>query len=167
MFTNHALLRPGDVLLYRPASLFGRLISIKTWSPYSHVELYFGGDPQQAVWAARDPQRWLPWPSGGGVNFYPFRDAQLALIRRPRAPIDIPLLLEFTRKTVGQKYDWGGLLKFFNITKGKMDRMFCSEAVTRALRLATGSALFANVDADAVSPGMLAWTPELEDVWRA
>lgn len=161
-------LQPGDVLLYKPAGVFGRLICLKTWSDYSHVELFVGGAAHpQAVWASRDPKRWFPWPSGGGVNFYPFRDAQLALIRRPVHPLNTEALLDFARSTVGQAYDWTGLLKFFRINDAKQDRMFCSEAATRALRIATGDRLFTNIDADAVSPGMLAWTPELVDVWRA
>lgn len=160
-------LQPGDVLFYKPAGLFGRLITLKTWADYSHVELYVGGKFHPTpIWASRDPKRWFPWPSGGGVNFYPFR-ADVVLVRRPTHPVNFDALMDFATATVGQKYDWLGLLKFFRINKGKADRMFCSEAVTRILRIATGEQLFSHLDADAVSPGMLAWTPELEDVWRA
>lgn len=171
-----AILQPGDVLLYTPAGLFGKLITMKTWSDFSHSELYLGQGiiatvgggyawPDADVWASRDPKRWLPRPSGGGVNFWPLRTSQLAVVRRPKDPIALHVLLDFCQQTAGQSYDWWGLLRFFKIGRGKTDRQFCSEAITRALRLA-GCELFDNCDADSVSPGMLAWTRDLGDVWR-
>ena len=162
------MLQPGDVLLYTPAGVFGKLITLKTWSDYSHTEVVYRVQGSViSTYASRDPKRWFPKPSGGGVNIYPLRTSELGLIRRPTHPVDMTKFEAFVNATVGQKYDWVGLLKFFRISKGKQDRMFCSEAATRLLRAITGEQLFANVDADAVSPGMLAWTPELEDIWRA
>lgn len=160
-------LQPGDVLFYKPAGLFGRLITIKTWGDYSHVELYEGSNPETPIWGSRNPESLWKWREPTGVRFYPFRAHELGLVRRPITPVDVAKLHDFTTSTVGQKYDWLGLLKFFRISKGKMDRMFCSEAVTRALRVATSAQLFDNVDADGVSPSMLSWTPELTDIWRA
>jgi hypothetical protein len=180
------VLQTGDVLLYRPAGFFGRGIAIKTWSDYSHCELFIGADHVARLirrgklpiggavdaygqpivcWASRDPTRWLPWPVGGGVSFYPLRTSQLAVVRRPREPINVDALLDFCAATKGQAYDWWGLARFFTIGKGKTDRMFCSEAVTRALRVA-GPVLFDNRDADQVSPGMLDQTRDLMDIWR-
>jgi hypothetical protein len=149
-------LRPGDVLFYEPTGWLGRLISLKTWSPYSHTELWVG--PAGRVWAARH---------GNGVDFFRMRRENLLLIRRPVAPVNDRLLLEFCNQTIGQQYDLKGLLRFFNIQQPpSLDRMFCSEAVTRALRIATSRELFADIDADLVSPSMLAWTPALRTIWK-
>ncbi len=185
-----AILQFGDVLLYTPASRFSfsAVITVKTWSDFSHSELYLGecnvermrdrgliasslvDDAKRAgapldVYASRDPKRWLPWPSGGGVNLFSLRTAQLGVVRRPREPVDVDAVLKFCAKTAGQRYDWWGLLRFYTIGKGKPDRMFCSEAVTRALRTG-GPLLFDNRDADQVSPGMLDETRDLFDIWR-
>jgi hypothetical protein len=161
-----SILQFGDVLLYLPSGAFSKLITIKTWSEFSHCELYVGGvEPTREVWAARDPERWVPTPAGGGVNFYPLRTHGLAVIRRPREPIDVAAVRAFCERTAGQRYDWWGLARFFRIGAGKRDRMFCSEALTRALRLG-GPVLFDNCDADEVAPGMLDTTRDLFDVWR-
>lgn len=178
--------RPGDVLLYTPAGTFGTLITYKTWGDFSHAELYLGrewvdrcpdaaaenrrrdqsGEPWLEVWASRDPLRWLPRPTGGGVNFYELRTAHLALIRRPIDTIALDQVVAFCTQTRGQSYDWWALMRFFKVGDGACDRMFCSEAVTRALRRG-GVQLFANADCDDVSPQMLAWTTDLKDEWRA
>ena len=161
-----ALCRFGDVLLYTPSGAFGELIAIKTWEDFSHCEIFVGGDdPNRRCWAARDPTRWLPRPSGGGVAYYPFRASNLAVIRRPHAALSVAEMRAFMDRAVGQQYDWWGLLRFFKIGKGKLDRMFCSEAAVRALRHGTCE-LFENVDADKVPPGWLDVTRDLGDVWR-
>jgi hypothetical protein len=175
------VLQTGDVLLYRPAGVFGKAIAVKTWSEFSHCELFIGAGAiartrlfsatpatlgaGREVWASRDPQRWLPWPAGGGVDFYPLRTSQLGAVRRPRDPIDVDALLDFCCATRGQRYDWWGLARFFTVGRGKPDRMFCSEGITRALR-AAGPLLFDHRDADQVSPGMLDETRDLVDIWR-
>lgn len=183
-----AVLQTGDVLLYTPPSKFsfGGAIAVKTWSKFSHCEMFVGrdaiarlvslgklpastltdalGSPIE-IWASRDPKRWFPTPSGGGVNFYALRTSQLGVVRRHRDPIDVDALLDFCCSTAGQGYDWWGLLRFFSIGAGKPDRMFCSEAITRAMRVA-GPLLFDNRDADEVSPGMLDETRDLMDIWR-
>lgn len=161
-------LQPGDVLLYTPKGVFSRTIAVKTWSRYSHCELYLGqvGETHY-VYASRDPVRWFP-PAGGGVNIYRIRLTELGEVRRPTFQIDTTRLHEFVLATTGQKYDWWGLLRFFNVGQGKPDRMFCSEAVVRALRFSANNdhLLFDNLDADQASPGMLAWTRDLATIYH-
>jgi hypothetical protein len=159
---SYVPLQPGDVLLYRPSGFFGKAIAVKTWSEVSHVELYMGDG---VVWASRDPQRWFPWPSGGGVDFYSFRSSDLVRVRRPNVAPDLERLEWFCAETRGQRYDWWGLARFFNFSKGKQDRMFCSEAVTRALRFAGVELFDQRKDADAVSPGELDNTIALQTLW--
>ena len=156
------ILQPGDVLLYAPSGTFGHLIAMKTWSQVSHVELYMGDG---VSWASRDPKRWLPWPAGGGVGYYGLRTDNLIRVRRPSVLPDLDRLEYFCTTTNGQRYDWWGLMRFFNIGAGKQDRMFCSEAVTRALRFAGVELFDSRKDADAVSPGELDYTMALETVW--
>lgn len=163
-------LQPGDVLLYKPAGIFGKIIAIKTWSEFSHVEMWMGPispDRAKPVWASRNPENLWNFRAPSGVNFWPFRTSELAMVRRPNAPVSVQMLRSFTTTTAGQKYDWFGLLKFFRVSKGSQTKMFCSEAVARALRVATSARLFEHVDADAVSPGMLAWTTDLTTIWSA
>jgi hypothetical protein len=152
---NFVELQVGDVLLYKPNGFFGRFIAIKTWSQVSHAELYMGDG---VAYASRDKI---------GVGYYGFRTSELVRVRRPRILPDYPRLEEFCTDTIGQKYDWFGLARFFNVGAGKQDRMFCSEAVTRALRWAGVELFDERKDADAVSPGELDYTPALETIWSA
>jgi hypothetical protein len=138
------LLLPGDLLLYRPNGLFGRIIAIKTSHDLSHCEVYLGKGVSAA---ARD---------GVGVGRYPTRLAQLAYILRPTATeLDWIAYARWFKTVDGQKYDWTGLLRFAwfkSIGTGNNNRMFCSEFCARAYR-ALGMEPFTElVDADAVAP---------------
>lgn len=176
-----ALLQPGDVLLYSPRGCLSRLVEWKTWSAYSHVEVWLGRgvigryllDLDWTSHTCAQPSYSMPGAEvlasrpGIGVNFYPFDLSGLTLIRRSRDPLDMDAMLRWVtnRHVIGQRYDWWGLLRFFNVGRGRMDRQFCSELAARLLRRG-GVQLFNNVDADQVSPGMLAWTRDLYDLWR-
>lgn len=185
------LLKPGDCLLFSRTSLINRLIALKTWSQYTHVEVWLGaelarevrrraglGMDETPVFASRNPDR-IQWWSlklvGGGVNLYPPDFSGLALVRRPkrfdqekavawlslRRPGDgRPLIL-------GQPYDVIGLINFFYAkTRGRDNgAMFCSEAAARLYKKAE-TLEGENFDADATSPGMLAYTDALKNIFR-
>jgi hypothetical protein len=154
-------LRPGDVLLYRPCSLFGYLICIKTFSDVSHCEVYLGDGKSGA---SRD---------GIGVNTYDLRVAQLACVLRPFRYFKRAEAVQWHNTVVGEKYDWLGLLGFVNVdwlvghrrfVEWKRDRMFCSVYVTRMMR-AGGIDLFGRAwDADKTAPGTLKASPVLYPV---
>jgi hypothetical protein len=117
-------LQPGDVMLYRPTGIFGRLIALKTWHAISHVEVAVG--PGKAI-ASRDAL---------GVNEYPIRWAQLAAVLRPDpARFDMAKAMEYFKTVKGQPYDFLGLLAFFR-TKGAATngKQFCSEFATNFYR---------------------------------
>lgn len=116
-------LRPGDVLLYKPSGIFGKLISLKTWHPIAHVELYLGNGLSSA---SRD---------GKGVNFYPWRDTELVAVMRPKAPFvfDATRAKVFTSNWLGTPYGWLDLLNFVGITKDTKG-VVCSPWVTMVLR---------------------------------
>ena len=123
-------LMPGDVLLYGGSSLVNRLIQVKTWSRYSHCELY---DGHGFSLAARN---------GIGVGRYPVLVDGLLAIMRLRIPFDIDAIRDWFETVDGQHYDWWGLLAFTSATRQGREnwKQFCSEFVARALRVSIGAA---------------------------
>lgn len=97
-------LRAGDILLYRPAGIFGRLIQVKTWHSISHVEIYVGGFESVA---SRD---------GKGVDRYPLRLSELAYVLRPNVRLTLSDGLTYFAAWKGAPYGWLDLLAFFGIT---------------------------------------------------
>lgn len=153
--------RPGDVLLFsRQESWYGRAIAIKTWSRFTHVE----------VAVVRDRLGVFTYTSrnGEGVNLYAPELGGLALVLRPAVPFDQARALTWSRSTIGQGYDYVGLLAFFLARyQGRENgRMFCSEACTRYLR-AGGADLFPAADADTIAPRDFSINPYLRVVWRS
>lgn len=145
---------PGDCLLYSPNSILGWIVALKTWSRFSHIEIY-DGDGRSL--ASRD---------GKGVGRYPLRLDELAEVRRPTAMnFSHEIGSRWFNLVEGQKYDWIGLLCFtLAVKQGAQDRMFCSEFATRFYR-ASGLELFnSDVDADKISPAQLHQTPCLTTV---
>jgi uncharacterized protein YycO len=68
----------------------------------------------------------------------------------------------FALGQIGRGYDWWAIVRF--VSRRAMpanDRWFCSELVFAALA-AGGVRLLERVEASAVSPGTLAWSPGLE-----
>lgn len=149
-------LAPGDVLLYSGTGFFSTLIKVKTWSSISHVELV--AEHGDVAYASRD---------GQGVGTYPLRSEGLTHILRPRFVLNMVAIRRFHHSCLGQKYDWLGLLRFFTLGQQSMDKQFCSEYVTRLLRVGDLEPFSEDYDADLVSPGMFLASPVLETVWRA
>lgn len=155
-FCPDCLLKPGDILLYSGSGFFAWAIKVKTWSRFSHVEVY---DRQGTTMASRD---------GRGVNRYAFREQNLRAILRPRTP---PILdiergrVWFRAEAIGQPYDWLGLFAFFSSkAQGSRRRaMFCSEFATRFFKKC-GYAIFLG-DSDAIAPGEFWKNPMLDLVW--
>lgn len=149
-------LQPGDVLLYSGSGFFSRLIQMKTWSRYSHVEVY--DDDAECV-ASRD---------GIGVGRYPLRVDGLRVILRPLPTFDpVPARVWFATVD-GQPYDWFGLLAFTSAKRqGRNNwKMFCSEFACRFMR-AGGIDPFNKYDADGISPGEFMKSPSFVVVWKA
>lgn len=149
-------LRFGDVLLYSGTGVFSWGIKVKTWSRFSHVEVF---DREGTTLASRD---------GRGVNRYVFTEKNLKAILRPKTPpvLDVARGLEwFEREAKGQPYDWWGLFAFFaaKAQGSKKLAMFCSEFEARLFKKC-GYALFLG-DSDAVSPGMNWSNPLLDLLW--
>lgn len=158
----------GDVLLYRGTGFWSWGIRVKTWSHFSHCEIFDSYDPtlDNAVsLASRD---------GEGVERYVFRTSGLMAILRPSDPPTLDM--ERGRKWFtegdgngppprGQKYDWLGLWSFYNAKRqgSKKPEMFCSEFVARYFKK-SGYQLFFG-DSDSISPGMLWTNPLLKTFW--
>ena len=152
-----SLLIPGDILLFDRPGFFGALIKFKRGERYTHTEVYIGnGDTV----ASRD---------GKGVARYPLDLHGVAAVYRIKDGItfDLEKGLEWFKTVDGQGYDWVGLLSFaWARFQGRDNhKMFCSEFVMRFMR-ACGVYLFAvTTDSDAVSPGLLTYSPRLKAVW--
>jgi hypothetical protein len=143
-------LQPGDVLLYKPKGIFGRMIALKTWHNIAHVEIYMGSGISVA---ARD---------GLGVNYYPLRTEQLVHVLRPEIPFDIEAADQYIASVLGQPYGWLDLLRFigFNVNgKG----MICSTLATNVLR-AGHVAIFNDESADDVAPFQFMLSEVLSEV---
>lgn len=137
---DRSTLQPGDVLLYGATGLVGWIISIKTWHPVAHCEIYIG---QGESVASRN---------GIGVGRYPMREAELVRVRRPTLPVDLQEAMRWFATVNGEGYDWLGLLRFAKPSgHGSATKMFCSEFATRFYR-AGGFAPFGDEDADAIAP---------------
>ena len=149
-------IQPGDFLLYSGKGFFSWLIKVKTWSRFSHVEVYIGHG--QTI-ASRD---------GIGVDIYWTRDKDLACVLRPNKKLDIDAGIAWAQENciLGQKYDWWGLLRFFTFGKPSMDKQFCSELATRFARASGFHPFNDKYDADTVSPGMFYSSPNLDVVWE-
>lgn len=153
-----SLLKAGDVILYRPTkgSIFGWIISIKSWHKISHCECYIGDSFSVA---SRD---------GIGVNNYPVRDTEAAVVLRikPEYKFSLPAALKWFLTVRGQKYDWLGLLVFtLAVHQGSKDRMFCSEFVTNFLRAGGVEPFSPETSADSVAPFQFETSPIFDLVW--
>lgn len=150
---NPALLKPGDILLYGPSSIYGWIIKLKTWHPISHVEIYDGNGMS---WASRD---------GIGVNIYPFRSAQLAVVLRPTQPIDMVVAREWARHMVGVPYGWLDLLAFVG-SKKRFKGIVCSPFVCRFAKVG-GLNLFGPEPCHFIAPFQFETTPLVKPIWKA
>ena len=161
---NPRSLIPGDVLLYGRTPFlksplgwfFGLVINIKTWSRYSHVEVFVGNGISMA---SRD---------GVGVGYYPFRTEQLEKVRRPSAKdFDFKRGSKWVFSVDGQKYDWLGLLCFtYAVHSGSKTKQFCSEFATRFYRKAGLEPFNPEVDADHVAPAQFDQSAAFRTVWK-
>lgn len=150
-------LLPGDALLYAtPWDFVDFCIRLKTWSKAAHCESYVG---EGFSVASRN---------GIGVNKYPFREAGLIAVLRPKSPFDLEFAMSYFRRVQFQKYDFGGLMSFFLADKLKSkDRQFCSEFLTNFYRAGGLNFVYPDWSADKVAPGSLIMSPVFEWAWTA
>lgn len=159
-------LLPGDVFLFSRKSTFNLIISIKTWSRFTHVEVVCATatEPHVGTAAARN---------GVGVGLYPLDLHGLALVLRPQSIVgtwDQAKAMQWYQGNHigGQAYDWIGLLNFTyaRLASENNHAQFCSEFATRFLR-AGGVDPFPEADADTISPRDFSITPALRVIWRS
>ena len=143
------ILRPGDHLLYSGKGIWSRLIKVKTWSRFSHIEIYIGNG--KAISARSE-----------GVNYFNFDEKNLTCILRPESFIDIQKANAWFESVRGQKYDYWGLLRFFTLGKQSLDKQFCSEVCLRYDRTGGFFPFSGMIDADLVSPGMNYCSPHFK-----
>lgn len=154
--------KPGDVWLYSRTDVVSRLIAMKTWSRYTHVEIAFVNrrkDSGLELFTSRITD---------GVEFYPPDLSGLALVLRSRRPFNQVAATTWANSVVGQPYDLLGLSAFwFAELQGKENgRQFCSEACARVLRRGWID-LFPGADCDAIAPSYYSHNPRIHVVWRS
>lgn len=159
--------KPLDVLLFRPDSLAGWMIAVKTWSrDASHCEVVaYTSERLIETFSARGS---VTTQAGekGGVNFFrdlPSRISRISHVLRLRDQSGTRPLSAYNwalTRAVGQGYDYAGLLVFsLAARQGALNKMFCSEACTRYLRAAEADPFHPNADADLVAPGTFLFSP--------
>lgn len=129
-----AQLRRGDLLLYGGGGIFNLVIQTKTWSHFSHVEVFDGRGLDGVPYA-------LASRNNIGVNRYLLRTDGLRLVLRPMLDLDFEAGARwFETEARFQPYDWWGLLAFTSAKwQGKENKkQFCSEFAARYLRRAIG-----------------------------
>lgn len=149
-------LQPGDTLLYAPSSIYGSLISIKTWHKISHVEGYLGNGVSSA---SRD---------GKGVNLYPVRTDHLAVVMRlkPEFSFDTTAATAYTNLWAGTPYGWLELLHFVGITPWQQRGIVCSPWWTQVLRQ-QGIPVFNDDPRDLIAPFQFLTCELMTKVWAA
>ena len=147
-------IQAGDCLLYRPSTIFGWIIAIKTWTKISHLEIYDGAGESVA---ARD---------GIGVGKYPLRLDHLARVLRPKSDLNVGSADQWFLNVNGLGYDYWGLLIFaLARRKGAADKMFCSEFAVNWYE-AAGFKPFSNqYAADRIAPAQFLQSTEFTEVW--
>lgn len=142
---------PGDVLLYRPKGIFGRLISIKTWHNVGHCECYIGDGVSVA---SRD---------GKGVGKYELRTSELFRVCRPKDlyPFDLAAAMKWFDALPRMRYGWLDLLAFVGMQRDH-DGIVCSPFCTEFLR-AGGVDPFDGEPARYIAPFQFDISPVLKD----
>ncbi len=147
---NTQAIREGDVCLYKPTGLFGKLIVFHTGGPCSHAEIYAG---HGFSLASRD---------GLGTGRYPFRTADLGWVLRPTVPFDIEQMLDWFEATPHQPYGWYDLLQFCGYPVNGTG-VVCSPFVVYALRAGTVR-VFKDIPPERIAPNDLLLSELLLDV---
>lgn len=159
--------QPLDVLLFKPDSVAGWIIAVKTWCQDAcHTEIVsFKNGSIVETFTARGGNS-KGSDGKGGVNFYrdlPERAQRVSLVLRPRdlsraRPQSARQWAQFM--AVGQAYDYSGLLVFALAAKqGNPTKMFCSEACTRYSRQAGLEPFHPAADADLIAPATFRFSP--------
>lgn len=141
------------VLLFRGRGLISSLIRWQTRGCCSHAALMLPSGEIIEAWQGTGVRRKVltDWT---GITAYAVPSATAKQWKQAEA---------FARNEIGKGYDYWAIIRF--ISRASMpdnDRWFCSELVFAALESA-GIHLLERVEASAVSPGVLAYSPLLKE----
>ena len=159
-------LQPGDFLLYGGTGVFADGIKLASGEPLDggvcHIEVYAGGGQS---WASRD---------GIGVDRYPFRPADLMMVRRPVQPFDTARIDDWFPKAKGIPYGWediganldvaGVAAAMANNSKGGMD---CSHFAATVAFIAHCPQFDETFDARRIKPRDFKLSREAKTIWTA
>lgn len=142
MSLDPKILKPGMLLLYEASSLFGYAIAAFSGSRISHIEMYAGDGTS---YASRD---------GVGVDEYPLRLKDLALVLEAVEPLNMDRVREGFSRKIGHRYDNSTILKFatFGLFGGKPMAEVCSEIQAYLVRVGGLERAFGDKQPDEVKP---------------
>lgn len=152
-----ALLKPGDVLLFRRKGFVNWIIYHATNSPVSHTETYMSGGFTAAS------------RNGKGVNFYPLDTRGLAVVLRPKRKFNYVDAVRYQWDVAGAKYDWKGLWRAFvkNSWKQNDASQWCSENTTLVQRAGGIEPFTVDTPPHAVAPGDFLKSAAYDHIWKA
>lgn len=134
-------IKPGDVLLYKGTGLVSSIIRTKTWSDWSHCEIYEG---HGCSLAARDGLRCDRWDVRTNDLDKVLRLTPYLPGTKIPMPFDMATAVEWFESTAkGQPYDFLGLMSFMTARwQGRENgKLFCSEFAARWFRYGIAGAL--------------------------
>lgn len=161
------LARAGDVALFNRNGIYNKLIAVKTWSRFTHCEVFVEQmNPDGVNLKTFTSRNGLGKLSGVNVYEPDFNGLAMVLRLDDRITFDQAKAWEWAKTTIGQKYDLVGLVAFFWAKRQGIDNgaMFCSEACARFLRKG-GADVFRGADADTIAPRDFSVNALLRPVW--
>lgn len=121
------------LVFHKGKTIFGKAISIFTFSPFSHVDIVINGKAYTAY-------------TENGVQEYDIPDASEICIYELSDLFPVKKIFDFFKKTEGSKYGFDRIMRSLVFQRSKKekedyDRFFCSHWVISALDYASGKNL--------------------------
>lgn len=156
-----AILTPGRAILYRPSDFVGLIISLKTWSWTSHIEVVVSENTSVAARLS-------------GVYEYPIRnDKYVCGVLEPTQPFDLKAaMVWFNQQAKGDKYFITGLFGFYLPKEGMKQQSdykaeFCSMLADLFYRAGGFSPFAAKWPAQKVAPAQFWQSPLFKQIYPA
>jgi uncharacterized protein YycO len=152
---------PGPrVLLFRGRGPIGWAIRTQTRTKYSHAALLLP-DGKTIIEAWQGSGLFLRNNGVHEKTITDWSDVDAFLVDGMR-PEQWDKALDFARQQVGKGYNYRGVARFLTRTSSTEDNglLFCSQLVFASIA-AGGVRLLERIEAEAVAPGHLAWSPFL------
>ena len=148
------------ILLYRGKSLISKLIRWQTRSIYSHASIYIEGEGNIEAWhigGVRMKDSYCDGHKSGTI---------IDVFSVDLSDEEIEKIVEYAKSKIGKKYDFRSVFRFLTRkpqNEHDKDKWFCSELVFASFKYA-GINLLERIEAWAVSPALLSFSPKMKKV---